>query len=355
MKIQFLIHDIHLGGGGERATIELANRLDKNGYEVIILSLSQRKADNLYIISPHIDVEYLNIDFHSGYNLFNKIDSILRIRKHFSGCASKTILFGVGNYPSLLLCFLPKSETLKTVGRQHLAYSGIKNIWAILRWLLFHRLDKVVSESEYDLSSFRKLNRNTVCIHNSSSFFPERIASLTNKRILLIGRMVPDKGYDTLFKVISIFRTVHPDWEFRVIGDGPLRPKVEKTIASMKLRDQVSLLPSTKTILQEYLDASVYLMTSNREGFPLVLLEAQACGLPIVAFDCETGPAEIVHHGEDGFLVEPGDVNTMADRLLELASDFDKRKAFGSRARENAKRFLPENIYKQWDELFHDL
>jgi glycosyltransferase involved in cell wall biosynthesis len=355
MKIQFLIHDIHLGGGGERATIGLANNLCQNGYDVCILSLSQRKDDNLYTTHPAIDVKYLNINFHSGFNLFNKIDSILKVRKHFNGYTGKTILFGVGNYPSLLLCFLPKSKTLKKIGRQHLAYSGIKNIWVIMRWLLFRRLDRVVSETEHDLSSFRKLNKNTVHIPNSNSFFPQQVATLTNKRILLIGRMVPDKGYDLLFKVISKFQANHPDWEFRVIGDGPLRPKIEEMIVSLKLEDQVSILSSTKTILQEYLQASIYLMTSRTEGLPLVLLEAQACGLPIVAFDCETGPAEIVRHGEDGYLVEPGDIDTMVDRLVELANDFEKRKAFGIRARENAKRFLPEEIYKQWDELFHNL
>ena len=87
----------------------------------------------------------------------------------------------------------------------------------------------------------------------------------------------------------------------------------------------------------------------------MVLLEAQACGLPIVAFDCETGPAEIVHHGVDGYLVRPNDIEGISERLLELASNPGKRKEFGTNARENVKRFLPEEIFGEWDEVFKNL
>jgi glycosyltransferase involved in cell wall biosynthesis len=107
--------------------------------------------------------------------------------------------------------------------------------------------------------------------------------------------------------------------------------------------------------MDEYLNASVYLMTSRSEALPMVLLEAKACGLPIVSFNCKTGPAEIIKDGKDGYLIECYDINRMAEKLSLLCSQPDLRKIFGSNAREDVKRFLPEVIGNRWDSLLQNL
>lgn len=355
LQIVFLVHDIHYGGGGERVAINLANHFNEIGYKVKIVSLSPLKTSNLYKLNNTIGTDYLDIDFTIGGNLIKKVLSIFKVIIHFSNYKRKTVVLGIGNYPSLLLCFLPKREQIKTIGCQHLAYSGIKNIWAVLRKILFRRLNCVVSLTRQDLTKFKTLNKNSIVIPNSIEFFSERTARLTSKRILFIGRMVPDKGYDLLLKVLKKVSEIHSDWDFRIIGDGPLKNRILKGIALNGLTEKISILSSTELIAEEYLNSSIYLMTSRTEGLPMVLLEAQACGLPIVSFDCETGPSDIVIDNENGYLIDCFDIDKMVQKISQLCSNADLRVKFGKHAIENVKKFRPELVNSAWELLFQQV
>jgi glycosyltransferase involved in cell wall biosynthesis len=110
-----------------------------------------------------------------------------------------------------------------------------------------------------------------------------------------------------------------------------------------------------KDIQTKYLDASIYAMTSRFEGFGMVLIEAMACGLPCVSFNCPHGPADIITHGEDGILVPKGGINQLAEALIELIEKEALRQEMGSKAKENVKRYLPEHIMPIWDHLFQQL
>jgi len=355
LNIVFLVHDIHYGGGGERVTTNLANHFVENGYSVKILSVSPPNKTNIYAINKKIGIEYLDINFNTGSNIIKKIFSVFKVISHFNKYKSTIIILGIGNYPSLLLSFLPKRKNIKTIGCQHLAYSGIKNIWAVLRKIFFRRLDSVVSLTNSDLSKFKKINNNSIVITNSVLFVSEQKALLKNKRILFIGRMVPDKGYDILLKIIKKVSDIQGDWEFRIIGDGPLKNKILKEIELSGIKEKISWLPSTELIIEEYLNSSIYLMTSRTEGLPMVLLEAQACGLPIVSFNCETGPAEIVIDNENGFLIDCFDIEKMAQKICLLCSDYDLRTKFGKNAVENVRKFSPEAINSKWKMLFRKI
>jgi len=355
LKIVFLVHDIHYGGGGERVTTNLANYFVENGYFVKIVSVSPSNKTNIYDINKKISIEYLDINLNTGSKIIKKIFSVFKVISHFNKYKSTIIVLGIGNYPSLLLSFLPKRTNIKTIGCQHLAFSGIKNIWAILRKIFFRRLDSVVSLTNIDLSKFKKLNNNSIVIPNSILLVSEKIAPLKNKQILFIGRMVSDKGYDLLINVLKKVNKIHPDWNFRIIGDGPLKNNILKEIELSGLKEKVSLLPTTDSIIEEYLNSSIYLMTSRTEGLPMVLLEAQSCGLPIVSFDCETGPSEIVVDNENGFLINCFDIEKMAQKICLLCSDYNLRTIFGKNAVENVKKFSPEAVNLKWKMLFEKI
>jgi glycosyltransferase involved in cell wall biosynthesis len=323
------------------------------------------------VIDPRVKVDNLNIRLESGLNLFRKIKSFFSIRRYFKSTLNElritdapvnqswencpTVLLGIGNFPIILAAMLPKEKQLKTIGCLHTPYKSLRHIWKFLRLLLYNRLDILVSLTQRDLPKLKKHNPNVRVIPNQVTFYPEHVAKLESKLILAVGRMDWLKGYDLMMEVFEQFCKKNCDWKLKIIGEGPSRPEIEKLAKEKGIADRITISPATGQIEKEYLAASIFLMTSRSEGLPMVLLEAQACGLPVVAFDCETGPAEIVHHGEDGYLVPLNNFEEMSDRLLELAADPDKRKTFGARARENVKRFLPDEIFKEWDEVFKDI
>jgi len=355
MQIVFLVHNIHLGGGGERVTINLANTFKETGADIKIVSLSPASLKNIYATNKGIEIDYLGIDFSKGSNLINKIKSIFKVYAYFNTYKSEIIILGIGNYPSLLLSFLPKWKNIKTIGCQHLAYDGIKNLWAVLRKLLFRRLNFIVCLTKSDLPKYKKINENSIVIPNSIGYFSEQTASLTNKQILFIGRMVPEKGYDILLKVVKKVSKIHDDWTFRIIGEGPLRNNILHKIDLSGLKSKISWISSSDIIMEEFINSSIYLMTSRTEGLPMVLLEAQSCGLPIVSFDCRTGPSDIVVDNENGFLIDCFDVEKMVQKISLLCVDYNLRLRFGMDAIENVKKFSPEIINSKWNKLFDEL
>ena len=370
MKLIFLIPYLH-PWGTERVAVLMANHYAAKGIETTLLSVAGPGGVFRFVIDPRVKLDSLNIRLECGWNLFRKIESYFAIRKYVrsildgSGATdaqkpnpaenSPIILLGMGNFPIILAAMLPKGNQLRTIGCMHTPYKALRHIWKFLRWLFYRRLDMLVCLTHRDLPRWIKHNPNVRVIPNPVTFYPEQAAKLETKIILAIGRIDYLKGYDLMMDVFERFCRKNSDWKLKIIGEGALKADIEKLSREKGLDDRLTIAPPTGHIEKEYLAASLFLMTSRSEGLPMVLLEAQACGLPIVAFDCETGPAEIVNHGIDGYMVTPYDFEKMSDHLLELASDHDKRKEFGAAGRENAKRFLPDVIFKEWDELFRNL
>ena len=126
--------------------------------------------------------------------------------------------------------------------------------------------------------------------------------------------------------------------------------------SASKLANIINLKGVTNDIVKEYQKHSIYLMSSRSEGFPLVLIEASSCGLPIVSFDCPSGPSEIVEHGGNGFLVSPvGNIDAMANRVMQLMADKSLRQKMGRCSLELSQRFKLENIAAEWIELYNQL
>ena len=236
MHITFLVHDIHFGGGGEKVTASVANYFAAKGDHVVIVSVSTPKSENRFTIDSGVKIEYLNINLTSGNKIYRKIESIFAVRSHFRNVKYRTILLGIGNYPTLLATMLPKGERLIKIGCQYGSYSSVKHVWYILRRLLFHRLSALISETEYDVPRLKKLNKTVRVIPNCVSFFPDQPAKLQNKIILSIGRMDYPKGYDLLLEVFSRFCIDNDDWMLRIIGDGPLRGTIRNTITAITSR-----------------------------------------------------------------------------------------------------------------------
>ena len=352
MNITFLIRDLHYGGGGERVAVNLANYFAEQGYQVKIVTIAAPEKENIFHTDQRIQIDYLNADFKKGLKFLQQIKAVFAVRNYFSANRQPGLILGIGTYANFSLAFVPKNS--RRIGCQHCSFNSLSRKWRILGKLFFRKLYAIVSLTEEDVPNWRKFNKNIAVIPNAVSFYPDNAATLENKLILSVGRIDYLKGYDLLLDVFEKISKINKDWKLRIIGEGPSENQIKKRIESSGLQERIEIVPPTRDILNEYMNASLCVMTSRSEGFPMVLLEAKACGLPTVSFDIKTGPSEIIRDGIDGYLISAFDVDEMADRLLELTNDESKRKSFGLNAREDVKRFLPQMVGEKWKLMVND-
>jgi glycosyltransferase involved in cell wall biosynthesis len=188
-------------------------------------------------------------------------------------------------------------------------------------------------------------------IANAVPAMPGPPSPLTEPVILAAGRLTPQKGFDLLAEAFALIADEAPDWTVRICGDGPRRDAIEATIAEHRLEGRVVLAGRCMRIWEEMERASVYALSSRFEGFPMVLVEAMSKGLPIVAFDCPTGPREVVRTGQNGFLVPNKDAEGFAWAMLQMIRDRELRAKLGDGAAEEARRYALDVIGPRWDTL----
>ncbi len=170
-------------------------------------------------------------------------------------------------------------------------------------------------------------------------------------RLVAVGRLDRVKGFDLLVDAFAVLAPAHPEWSLTIFGEGPERAALEARATASRLDGRVLLPGRVPDATPHLLSAHLFALTSRREGFPNALLEAMACGLPVVACDCPSGPAEIVASGHDGLLVPPGEVAGLASALGSLMGNPAERARLGANARAVATRFAPERILALWSEL----
>ena len=189
-------------------------------------------------------------------------------------------------------------------------------------------------------------------MHNSLSFYPHEASDVTAPVVVAAGRYAPEKGYDRLIDAFAAVAPDHPEWTLKIFGHGPLQAQLEKQVERLGLTGRVFLPGLADDIESELRAASVFALSSIHEGLPVALAEAMACGLPSVAFDCAPGVREIVTDGVDGIVVPPRNVAALAEGLGRLMGDEDLRRRYGSAARENVRKFAPDAVLSQWEDVF---
>ncbi|MGW0084047.1 stealth conserved region 3 domain-containing protein [Streptomyces sp. NPDC003393] len=180
-------------------------------------------------------------------------------------------------------------------------------------------------------------------------------STLQTRTVVTAGRLVGEKQLDHAIQAWALIAPYHPSWTLRIFGDGPLSGALRRQINHLGLHDSVQLNGNSPHLAEEWAKASIALMTSRNEAFPLVLMEAQAAGVPVVSYDCPNGPREIILDGQTGVLVPPGDVEALAQRLDQLMRDDAMRHRMGAAAAESITRFAPPLVNERWERFFQEL
>lgn len=175
------------------------------------------------------------------------------------------------------------------------------------------------------------------------------------KVVIAVGRCEYGKNWDRLIRLWQPFVQKFPDWRLEIFGSGPLSNSLRKLVSELKVGENVFIKGETHEIYEQYQRASIMVMLSEWEGLPMVLIEGQTSGLPLVSYACITGPRDIITHGKDGYLVEMYDDEAMAKHLTSLMSNDALREEMSREAYLASERFALEGIMKQWIDLFTEL
>ena len=240
----------------------------------------------------------------------------------------------------------------------HKNTSLFSTIYAILNRKIYlniveKRADAVVTLTKGDALEWKNAKR--VEIIPNFSIMP--ICNLSNgesKRVIAIGRLEWQKGYDKLIDIWKLVSPTHSDWQLDIYGEGSLEADLKKRINEAGLIN-VTIHPFTHNISQEYAKSSIQVLTSRFEGFSLVLLEAMRHGLPCVTFDCPFGPKELIDDNKCGYVIENDNINQFAERLNYLIDNQQVRKRFAKEALMKSRKYNVDNIMNLWKELFNSL
>jgi glycosyltransferase involved in cell wall biosynthesis len=259
------------------------------------------------------------------------------------------ILNGLTTAASVLLA--DRSLAPRSICCDHNHFEARSRPWRWLRARLYPQVAAVVSLTEADAARFRALNPRTEVIPNASALTAEVAAQPAEPRVLAVGRLVAQKGMDLLLASWPQVLTAVPQARLRIVGEGPMREALQAQAAAAQIAGSVEWLAHTERMADEYRAAALFVLPSRYEGMPLALLEAQAMGVPSVAFDCPTGPAEILS-ADTGLLVRPGDTAALGRSLVELLLDPARRQAMAEAAlARNRALFSAERQVARWTAL----
>lgn len=367
MKIIFNTDQIYLHGGVEKTMATKANYFaNVQGVEVFIVTTEQRGRRPCYPLDEKIHLIDLEVDYNRSKSYFS-LENLKKALKHlkkqkriFSELRPGVVISPNFNFDHYWLPFL--NSTIKVIKERHNSYfqddinrkeaSFFQKLNFLFNDWLDKQYDHIVVLNE-DEKKYVKSN-NAVVIPNSVSI-PNYHAELNNKRAIAAGRIAPVKAFDELIKAWKIVNLKFADWELHIYGDDYLGTKKEltKLIHDLDLQNVVFFKETVSDLPRLMTDYSIYGMSSLTECFPMVLLESLSVGLPIVSYDCPNGPRNIIQNQVDGLLVHNRATEELAEKLIQIMADDDKRKVMGKEAKKNAKRFDNETVMILWVELLN--
>lgn len=379
MKVLYVIDSLASKGGAERILTEKMNYLvSRFGYEVTVVTCHQN-ADtlpNTYDLLPQVRQVNLCIPFYVQYKVgyprrfFVKLKIRRQLVHNLTACVLQEdpdILIGVSYFDADIVCGIPcrakkiieshdaRPFTLQRQGLSRYWFSDLYMKWFRRRYFsqIEQRADVVVTLTQGDALEWNKAKRVTV-IPNFSIMPVTAFSTGEEKRVLAIGRLEWQKGFDLLIDAWTIISPQHLDWRLDIIGTGMLEEDLKRRISDAGLTN-VQIHPFTSQISKEYARSSLFVLSSRFEGFSLVLLEAMRHGVPCVSFDCPYGPSDVLVDGISGLLANNDDSSDLAAKMGQLMGDNTLRKRMATAAIERAKTFNVDEIMQKWKILFKSL
>lgn len=351
------------GGGAERALLDTAELLAARGNHVTVLTFESVTSD-AYPVPAYLSRVALGVPGLSGNRLWgalNNLRRIARLRVEVRRLQPDVVVSYLTR--TNIICLLASLGTGQpVVATEHnvatLNDAPMQTVWRTLRRLVYPCMAQVVIVSQGVARQYAWLPADKLSvIHNflpaNRGTEPETFSFLSDdvRYIVGMGRLAPEKGFDRLIKAFHLVEKDCPGWKLLIVGEGPLRTDLTRLVASLGLEGRVVLpgrVDNPRTLFRR---CALFALSSESEGFSMVLVEAMSAGVPVVSFDCDFGPREIITPGISGILVPPGDIPALSRAIGSLVKDDALRARLAQGGLELIGRFVPDEILNQWETL----
>lgn len=373
MKLIYCTHSTYNPGGMERVLLNKVTYLSQlPGWEVAVVTTDQHQRPPFYPFPEKVRMTDLGINYSEDNEkgAWKKITGYLRKRKEHKRKLTALLLkekpdMVVSLYPSES-SFIPdiKDGSKKVLELHYCKFFRLQyGRKGLLGWIdklrtwqderIVRRFDKFVVLTNEDKGYWGNLP-NIEVIPNAAMHVSDAYSGVMNKRVIAVGRLDYQKGFDRLIQAWELVQHTgrFTGWKLDIFGQGEWQEMLQQMIDKAGLQDTVRLNRPTKQIGEEYVKSDMLVMSSNYEGFPMVMIEAMACGLPVVSFDYKCGPKDIIRDGVNGVLVPNGDIQALADSMMEVMGDEAYRKMLSQNARKVVDTYSEQAVMSQWIRLF---
>lgn len=334
--IYLLIDDLSNTGGTERVATLIANQLNKNGYKITIFSLSLIKEEIFFPLDKNILIK-------SSNDKKFKFLEIIKILRLSSKNKNPVIIISMGklSFVSSLLSIIFKPY--KLILSEHISFESYNYLKKFLKKQSYKLANKVILLTDNDKKIINI--KNSTVIRNINPYYNNKVNNYDSRKniAVAIGRFTYQKNFERL---IELWNTSNiTNWELMIIGKGENEEKLKEL---SKNNTNIHITPPNNRLDKIYNNAKLMLMTSRYEGLPMVLIEAQSFGLPIISFNCKTGPAEIIINNESGYLIDYNNNEEFINKLVFLCNNENELSRMNINAIKNSYHFSPEEIIKDW-------
>lgn len=375
MNILYCVPALYNPGGMERILTEKVNYLaNLEGYNLFVFTTDQDNRPLYFKLDDRVTVHHSNLNFNQYFSC-NYLEKYLGTKKLLRLYEQQLQAYIKKNNIDLIVSlggkeleFLYRMKTNSAkicelhfsidIRKQFILSRGTNPLFKLIgkyrAWEMIQqtkKLDQLVVLTKKDEEKLKLTHQNVTQIYNFSPLAPTEKASLNQKKIVAVGKLDPQKGFDLLIEACTFIKN-WDGWILEIYGQGPDEEQLRSQISSHHLEQHIFLKGITQKVAEVYNSASFYVLSSRFEGFPMVLLEAISFGLPIVSFDCVTGPNEVIHNDDCGILVDDGNTEKLGEAIQRLIENRKEREEKSERAFQKSRIFSKDEIMKQWLELF---
>lgn len=373
MKVLYFLPILSTKGGQERTLIDKANYLVSQGHEVMFVTF-----ENTGPIAYPLDSRVRHTDFNCRHftiyrkSLFKRFVVAWQMKQQFRQRMAEAIR---SFRPEVIVVAIPLTEffladlskvsgSIPIIIESHLArgHEALKRglTEKVLDWVwsperVIRKSTLLIALTEGDAAQWRKIHRNVRVIPNPVTDYPKNLQQIVKDegRIIAIGRLAPQKRFDRLVDAFAIIANKYPYWHIDIFGSSSAesRENLMRYISCKGLKERIHIFQPTSEIYSEYLKSEFFVLSSDFEGFGLVIVEAMTCGIPVVSTDCPYGPSEIIEDGMTGLLANM-DAKNLAEKMEWMMTHEEERRAMGMAARQAVARYRKEIVMPLWEQAY---